>query len=134
MPSRKVVCAVTLVLCATALRAGNGPEFPIGSVIQNFSLPQTDSAGRQTAMVKGKRATVFLGATRVGAGQVTANTIDMRQPPSGGCRTSVALALDNVKDVLNVPGLGHPWCVLGDTQRMYAAYCKLAELRVAVFR
>jgi len=58
MPSRKVVCAVTLVLCATALRAGNGPEFPIGSVIQNFSLPQTDSAGRQTAMVKGKRATV----------------------------------------------------------------------------
>lgn len=58
MPSRKAVCAVALVLGATALRAGNGPEFPIGSVIQNFALPQTDSSGRQTALVKGKRATV----------------------------------------------------------------------------
>ena len=58
MPSRKAACAMALVLGATALRAGNGPEFPIGSVIQNFSLPQTDSSGRQTALVKGKRATV----------------------------------------------------------------------------
>lgn len=58
MPSRKTVYAVALVLGATALLAGNGPEFPIGSVIQNFSLPQTDSSGRQTALVKGKRATV----------------------------------------------------------------------------
>ncbi len=59
MPSLKALCAVVLVLGAMALRAGNGPEFPIGSVIQNFSLPQTDSAGRQTASVKGKRATVI---------------------------------------------------------------------------
>lgn len=58
MPSRKAIGAVVLVLGATALRAGNGPEFPIGSVIQNFSLPQSDSSGRQTALVKGKRATV----------------------------------------------------------------------------
>lgn len=58
MPSHKAICAVALVLGATTLRAGNGPEFPIGSVIQNFSLPQTDSSGRQTALVKGKRATV----------------------------------------------------------------------------
>lgn len=58
MPSRKAACAMALVLGATALRAGNGPEFPIGSVIQNFSLPQADSSGRQTALVKGKRATV----------------------------------------------------------------------------
>jgi len=58
MPSHKIVCVAALVLVATALRAGNGPEFPIGSVIQNFSLPQADSSGRQTALVKGKRATV----------------------------------------------------------------------------
>lgn len=58
MPFPKVTCVMALVLGATALRAGNGPEFPIGSVIQNFSLPQTDPSGRQTALVKGKRATV----------------------------------------------------------------------------
>ena len=58
MPSLKVFCACALVFGTGVLRAGNGPEFPIGSVIQNFSLPQTDSSGRQTALVKGKRATV----------------------------------------------------------------------------
>ena len=46
------------MLGLTPLLAGNGPEFPLGSVIQNFSLPQTDVSGRQTALVKGKRATV----------------------------------------------------------------------------
>ena len=52
------ILACLVILGATVLRAGNGPEFPIGSVIQNISLPQADSAGRQTALVKGKRATV----------------------------------------------------------------------------
>jgi len=58
MPSLKIFLISALLLGTTTLRAGNGPEFPIGSVIQNFSLPQTDSSGRQTALVKGKRATV----------------------------------------------------------------------------
>lgn len=58
MPSLKLLVASVIILGATALRAGNGPEFPIGSVIQNFALPQADSSGRQTALVKGKRATV----------------------------------------------------------------------------
>ncbi len=52
---------LALLLIATGLApvsAGNGPEFPIGSVIQNFSLPQADSSGKKTAMVHGKRATV----------------------------------------------------------------------------
>jgi len=58
MPSLRIFFVFALFLGATTLRGGNGPEFPIGSVIQNFSLPQTDSSGRQTALVKGKRATV----------------------------------------------------------------------------
>lgn len=58
MPSLKLLVASVIIFGATALRAGNGPEFPIGSVIQNFALPQADSSGRQTALVKGKRATV----------------------------------------------------------------------------
>ena len=58
MRSIKVLAVSALLLGVGVLWAGNGPEFPIGSVIQNFSLPQTDSSGRQTALVKGKRATV----------------------------------------------------------------------------
>jgi hypothetical protein len=58
MRSAKLLLAFVLLLGLTTLLAGNGPEFPIGSVIQNFSLPQADSSGRQTALVKGKRATV----------------------------------------------------------------------------
>lgn len=46
-------CALPLIVWA-----GNGPDFPIGSVIQNFALPQADSAGKKTALVRGKRATV----------------------------------------------------------------------------
>jgi len=58
MPCRKTSALLLALFAITTLRAGNGPEFPIGSVIQNFSLPQTDSSGRPTALVKGKRATV----------------------------------------------------------------------------
>jgi len=58
MPFLKISASFFILLGLAPLLAGNGPEFPIGSVIQNFSLPQTDSSGRQTALVKGKRATV----------------------------------------------------------------------------
>lgn len=58
MPSPKVTFFSLAALGAMTLWAGNGPEFPIGSVIQNFALPQTDSSGRPTALVRGKRATV----------------------------------------------------------------------------
>lgn len=58
MPSLKIALFSITAIAAMTVCAGNGPEFPIGSVIQNFALPQTDSSGRQTALVKGKRATV----------------------------------------------------------------------------
>lgn len=58
MPSLKVALFSIAAIATMTVCAGNGPEFPIGSVIQNFALPQTDSSGRQTALVKGKRATV----------------------------------------------------------------------------
>lgn len=58
MPSHKR----WVILLATALlalgHAGSGPDFPIGSVIQNFALPQADASGKKTALVRGKRATV----------------------------------------------------------------------------
>lgn len=59
MPLLRVCFPILVVLGLSPLLAGNGPEFPIGSVIQNFALPQADVSGRQTALVKGKRATVI---------------------------------------------------------------------------
>ena len=59
MPLLRVYSPILVVLGLSPLLAGNGPEFPIGSVIQNFALPQADASGRQTALVKGKRATVI---------------------------------------------------------------------------
>ena len=58
MPYPKAILAFLCVFAAYPAVAGNGPEFPIGSVIQNFALPQADASGKKTAMVNGKRATV----------------------------------------------------------------------------
>ena len=58
MPSPKAVTLCFLGLGLLPLSAANGPEFRIGSVIQNFSLTQADACGKKTAVVHGKRATV----------------------------------------------------------------------------
>jgi len=58
MLSPKPLTFLVIAMSLLPLSAGNGPEFPIGSVIQNFSLPQADSNGKKTAIVHGKRATV----------------------------------------------------------------------------
>lgn len=58
MPFPKHILPILFLGIILPAQAGNGPEFPIGSVIQNFSLPQTDATGKRTALVHGKRATV----------------------------------------------------------------------------
>ena len=58
MPSRRFSFALLACTLPLLVLAGNGPDFPIGSVIQNFALPQADAAGKKTALVRGKRATV----------------------------------------------------------------------------
>ena len=59
MPFRSIFLTLLFIAVLTfTSRAENGPDFPIGSVIQNFALPQTDASGKKTALVKGKRATV----------------------------------------------------------------------------
>jgi hypothetical protein len=59
MPSRRFLAWLALAssLLFTS-RGENGPDFPIGSVIQNFALPQSDASGKKTTLVRGKRATV----------------------------------------------------------------------------
>jgi hypothetical protein len=82
----------------------------------------------------GRRATImdFHGDIfTLGAGHVVANTDDFAQPPCGGCRTTVAFALDNVRDVLRTGSGHHQWCVLDDVMRPLLAYCQLADIKVA---
>ena len=58
MPSPRRWLGILTLGALGLAQAANGPDFPIGSVIQNFSLPQADGSGRKTALVRGKRATV----------------------------------------------------------------------------
>jgi len=60
----------------------------------------------------------------VGTGRVVAN-IDT--PPAGGCRTSVELQMDNVKDCRDCVGF-HQLFLLGRHERLLQAYAQLAGL------
>jgi hypothetical protein len=62
----------------------------------------------------------------LGTGQVVAN-IDT--PPSGGCRTSVELKMDNVADPRDCKGF-HQLFILGKHDRLFTAYCQLAGIEV----
>lgn len=62
------------------------------------------------------------GSMLIGTGRVLAN-IDT--PPSGGCRTSVELAVDDVPDSRNVKGF-HQVFLYGDWANLLRAYCQLA--------
>jgi len=82
----------------------------------------------------GKRATImdFHGdACFLGSGRVVANTEDFAQPPCGGCRTTVAFALDDVRNALKTGKGHHQWCVLADVVRPLLAYCQLAGITAA---
>jgi hypothetical protein len=62
----------------------------------------------------------------VGTGRVVAN-IDT--PPSGGCRTSVELAMDNIPDSRDCKGF-HQLIILGKHDRLFSAYGQLAGIEV----
>ncbi|MBN1853440.1 MAG: hypothetical protein JW829_11975 [Pirellulales bacterium] len=62
----------------------------------------------------------------LGTGKVVAN-IDT--PPSGGCRTSVELEMDNVADPRDCKGFHQPF-ILGKWDRLVKAYCQLAGIEV----
>jgi hypothetical protein len=62
----------------------------------------------------------------LGTGKVVAN-IDT--PPSGGCRTSVELAMDNVASTLDCQGF-HQLFILGKHDLLFKAYGQLAGIEV----
>jgi hypothetical protein len=50
-------------------------------------------------------------------------------PPSGGCRTSVEVSMDNKEDTLDTKGF-HQLFIYGDHANMFKAYGKLAGVKV----
>jgi hypothetical protein len=119
--------------CTSALKLeGVHKEYRAPFVLRDFH----NVGGGVTPMVAwplGKRATLLDGNKSfvINAGVVTANTDDVRQPPCGGCRTTVAFALDGVEDALHTRvGAGHAWCVMADIVRPFLAYCQLAGHQV----
>ncbi len=66
------------------------------------------------------------GKILLGTGKVVAN-IDT--PPSGGCRTSVELEMDDKPNCLDCKGF-HQLFVLGKLDLLYKAYCQLAGIEV----
>ena len=78
----------------------------------------------------GEKMTImkFVGSDKIilGTGKVVAN-IDT--PPSGGCRTSVEVTVDDVDDPRDVKGF-HQLFILGDLANMFKAYGQLAGIKV----
>jgi hypothetical protein len=74
----------------------------------------------------GKRATVlrFLGPSNLmfGEGTVVEN---LDTPPWGGCRTSVAVKLDDVSDVRKLRGFHHQVLVRGEHSKLLQCYAQL---------
>jgi len=66
------------------------------------------------------------GTIILGTGRVLRN---IETPPSGGCRTSVELELDNVADCRDTKGF-HQLFIYGDLEPGFKAYCQLAGIKV----
>jgi hypothetical protein len=63
----------------------------------------------------------------LGSGRVLRN-IDT--PPSGGCRTSLEVEVDDVENILNLRMLHHQLFIYGDHTRHFKAYAQLAGINV----
>jgi len=92
-------------------------ESNIGTVTQVLWRP-----GQKITIMK------FQGPEKIilGTGKVVCN-IDT--PPSGGCRTSLEVALDNVPDTRDTRGF-HQLFIYGDLEDEFKAYCQLAGIQV----
>jgi len=113
--------------CATKLDGPDKPHEPF--ILRTHSEPNKGVA-TQVLWRIGQEVTVmkFTGPNAIilGTGRVVAN-IDT--PPSGGCRTSVELAMDNVEDCRDCKGF-HQLFIYGKLDRQFKAYCQLAGIDV----
>jgi hypothetical protein len=109
----------------TKLRGFDQPHEPF--ILRSHSEADNGCAV-QVLWPLGERATVieFQGTNKlcVGTGTVVRN-IDT--PPSGGCRTSVELAMDGAGDCRDTKGFHQPF-IYGKLDHLFKAYCQLAGI------
>jgi len=113
--------------CPTKLDGPDKPHEPF--ILRSHSEPDRGVAPQVLWRI-GQEVTVmkFEGPGRIilGTGRVVAN-IDT--PPSGGCRTSVELEMDDIADCRDCKGF-HQLFIYGKLDRQFKAYCQLAGIEV----
>ncbi len=113
--------------CPTKLDGPDKPHEPF--ILRTHSEPDKGCA-TQVLWRIGQEVTVMKfqgpGSIILGTGRVVAN-IDT--PPSGGCRTSVELEMDDVADSRDCKGF-HQLFIYGKLDRQFRAYCALAGIKV----
>jgi len=113
--------------CATRLDGFDKPHEPI--ILRSHS-ESSIGVSPQVIWRLGQKVTVmgFQGGGKsmlIGTGKVVAN-IDT--PPSGGCRTSVELAMDDIPDCRDIKGF-HQLFIYGDHSVILKGYCQLAGIQ-----
>ena len=113
--------------CPTKLDGFDKPPAPF--ILRSHSESNT-GVSPQVLWRIGQKVTVmeFNGPETIilGTGRVLRN-IDT--PPSGGCRTSVELEMDDIPDVRDTKGF-HQLFIYGDLENDFKAYCQLAGINV----
>ena len=113
--------------CPTRLDGFDKP--PASFILRSHSESNTGVAP-QVLWREGQKVTImkFQGPESIilGTGRVLRN---IETPPSGGCRTSVELELDDVADCRDTKGF-HQLFMYGDLELPFKAYCQLAGIKV----
>jgi len=113
--------------CPTKLDGFNKPAEPL--ILRSHSESNT-GVSPQVLWRIGQKATIMKfegpGTIILGTGKVVGN-IDT--PPSGGCRTSVELELDDMADSRDTKGF-HQLFIYGNLEPGFKAYCQLAGIKV----
>lgn len=114
--------------CPTKLNGFDKPPEPL--ILRSHSESEIGVAP-QVLWHIGQKVTVMKFGTDpekiiLGTGRVLRN-IDT--PPSGGCRTSVELEMDDVPEVRDTKGF-HQLFIYGDLELPLKAYCRLAGIKV----
>lgn len=129
--------------CPTKLRGFDGPAEPF---ILRTHAESDLGVAVQVIWPVGEKVTVMKFADRgwnrnpparepgvvassivLGSGRVLANA---DSPPSGGCRTTVEVELDDIDDVRDLTALHHQLFIHGDHTRQLKAYAQLAGIEV----
>ncbi|HUT29668.1 MAG TPA: hypothetical protein VMX13_07745 [Sedimentisphaerales bacterium] len=113
--------------CPTRLDGFDMPPSPL--ILRNHSESEL-GVSPQVLWRTDQKVTVmkFEGPEKmiVGTGRVLRN-IDT--PPSGGCRTSLELEMDNLPDARDTRGF-HQLFIYGDLENEFKAYCQLSGIKV----